>query len=69
MTPEQELFRHQSECREWLRRRKGRDSTWWPGVLAGIASKRGMDAATRLDKDVKQQWQRGNRGREGDWRE
>lgn len=30
---------------------------------------RGNNAADKLEKDCKEQWQRGNRGLKGDWRE
>ncbi len=36
--------------------------------LQAVAKKRGQDAADRLRKDSAEQWERKNRGLEGDWK-
>jgi hypothetical protein len=37
--------------------------------LADVAKKRGQSAAKKLEAECKQQYDRGNRGAPGDWRE
>lgn len=68
----QEIERHRSEVREWIRRRveKGKVDgvEWLRKVLKDIEKRRGEQAAQRLKDDISQQWQRGNRGALGDWR-
>lgn len=65
---EEELHRHRSECREWMRRRRLNGIQWLRDVLASIEKKRGKVAAERLKHDISEQWRRGNRGEPGDWR-
>ena len=36
--------------------------------LSLVRQKRGDNAADRLEKDCRTQWERGNRGERGDWR-
>jgi len=70
---EEEERRHVCEVREWLKRRAAmgprEGKPWLAKVLQDIAKKRGAAAAERLKHDVREQWQRGNRGEPGDWRE
>jgi hypothetical protein len=65
--------RHRCETREWIRRRAQKDPQtgreWLADVLRDIERKRGKQAAERLKRDISEQWQRGNRGAPGDWRE
>jgi len=62
-----ELFRHQAEVRQvllWRVEDRGKAMDY----LAMVRQKRGDQAADRLEKDCRTQWQRGNRGERGDWR-
>ena len=68
MDASEELYRHQCEVREWLKRGSERDSEWLKNMIKDIAKKRGKVAAERLWNDIKEQWHRGNRGSFGDWR-
>jgi hypothetical protein len=65
----EEENRHRSEVREWLRRGIDKDKTWLNELVKGIAKVRGKPSAERLWRDLKEQWQRGNRGEAGDWRD
>lgn len=65
----EELHRHRCEVREWLRRGADQPREWLVSVLQGVARRRGKQAAERLRADLREQWQRGNRGEPGDWRE
>lgn len=64
-----EVNRHRSEVREWLRRGSDKPADWVKKLLTDIAKRRGMEAAERLRKDIVAQWKAGNRGAFGDWRE
>lgn len=64
-----EEYRHQCECREWMRRRREQGPEWLRRMLAGIEKARGKEAAERLKRDIATQWRLGNRGAPGDWRE
>ena len=70
---QQEEKRHRCEVREWMRRRAqkgpGDGRSWLGKVMQDIERKRGKNAAERLRHDIRQQWQLGNRGDVGDWRE
>jgi hypothetical protein len=63
-----ETHRHQCEVRDIIRKRLQHGSDWARAHLAGIAKKRGTQAAERLMSDIKAQWAAGNRGEQGDWR-
>lgn len=55
-------YRHRCEVR-WLcaNQERGRE------YLRTVAVKRGAQAAQRLRDDALEQWQRGNRGKAGEW--
>jgi hypothetical protein len=61
--------RHRCEVRQLLRWRQDRGLAWVCEWLAGVALKRGSDAAQRLRSDANQQWGRGSRGERGAWAE
>jgi hypothetical protein len=63
-----EEYRHQCEVRQVLRWRvESRDKA--VGYLSLVRQKRSSDNAGKLERDVKDQWAKGNRGDKGDWRE
>jgi len=68
----QEIERHRCEVREWIRRRveKGKVEgvEWLRQVLRDIEKRRGEKAAQKLKDDIADQWEKGNRGALGDWR-
>jgi hypothetical protein len=68
MDTNSEEYRHQCEVRYFLRIRRddGRDAV--TKRLEYIGQKRGEKAAAALLNDIRQQWERGNRGQQGDWR-
>jgi len=59
--------RHRCEVRQVI---KGREQYRNKATeyLQAVAKKRGQDAADRLRKDSAEQWERKNRGLEGDWK-
>jgi hypothetical protein len=60
-------YRHQCEVRTVIRWRI-EDRTRALNYLEAVRVKRGKEAAERLERDVRDQWQKNNRGKEGDWR-
>jgi hypothetical protein len=62
-----EEFRHQCEVRTIIRDRlqKGRD--WARGHLDLVEKHRGKPARARLEADIRQQWEWGNRGLHPEW--
>lgn len=69
---ERSEFLFRCEVREWMRRRVKRGdagAAWLRQVLEGIERTRGREAADRLREAIRTQWQLGNRGTAGDWRE
>lgn len=62
-----EEFRHQAEVRQIIKWRM-QDRNRAMEYLQDVAKKRGQDAADRLRKDSAEQWDRKNRGLEGDWK-
>jgi hypothetical protein len=68
----EEQKRHESEVREWIRRRAAKGpqegKTWLAKVMQDIEKRRGKQAAERLRSDIVEQWKAGNRGASGDWR-
>ena len=63
MTDAEQQLRHQSEVRQIIRWRQTRGIAWAAAYLATHPRKASLEA------DTKTQWQRGNRGGFGDWRE
>jgi len=64
MVSNSEEFRHQCEVRYVLQLRlKGRQPIL--DYFAEVKKKRSIDD---LEKDAREQWNKGNRGNEGDWR-
>jgi hypothetical protein len=60
--------RHRCEVNQVLRWRvESRPKS--SDYLQDVRKKRGNKAADKLEKDCKEQWQRGNRGLKGDWRD
>lgn len=60
--------RHRCEVRQVLRwRTENRDKA--VSYLAAVRQKRSEAAATKLERDTREQWAKGNRGIEGEWRE
>ncbi len=62
-----EEHRHRCEVRQvlaWRTEDRGKAMDY----LARVRQKRGDQAADRLEKDCRTQWERGNRGERGDWR-
>ena len=68
LTTEEVLeHRHRCEVRAvlaWRTEDRGKAMEY----LAMVRQKRGDQAADRLEKDCRTQWQRGNRGERGNWR-
>lgn len=60
--------RHRCEVRQVLRWRADNRSKAI-NYLANVRQKRGDDSAEKLMKDCAEQWAKGNRGIEGDWRD
>ena len=65
----QEEHRHRCEVRQLLAWRAERGRQWLRDWLAGIEKARGAAARKRLEDDIVQQWQRGNRGAAGQWQD
>lgn len=62
-----EEYRHQCEVRQVLRwRAENRDKA--VSYLQLVRQKRGDVVATKLERDCKEQWAKGNRGIKGNWR-
>jgi hypothetical protein len=59
--------RHRCEVRQVLRWR-AEDREKAMEFLTKVRKKRGDITAEKLAKDCKEQWSRGNKGIEGDWR-
>lgn len=63
----EEVLRHRCEVRQvlaWRTEDRGKAMDY----LAMVRQKRGDQAADRLEKDCRTQWERGSRGERGDWR-
>lgn len=60
--------RHRCEVRQVLRWR-AQDRNKAVEYLSKVRDRRGDSTANRLTEDCRTQWERGNRGIEGDWRE
>ena len=59
--------RHRAEVRQVLRWR-AQDRSTAINYLAKVRKARGDAAADRLTEDCRTQWDKGNRGIQGDWR-
>jgi hypothetical protein len=62
-----EEYRHQCEVRTVIRWRRD-DRSRALNYLEDVRKKRGKEAGDRLENDVRDQWAKGNRGQEGDWK-
>jgi hypothetical protein len=60
-------YRHQCEVRQVIKWRK-EDRNHALDYLEAVRKKRGASAGDQLERDVKDQWTKGNRGNDGDWR-
>jgi hypothetical protein len=60
--------RHRCEVAQVLRWR-AQDRNKSSGYLMLVRKMRGDNAADKLEKDCKEQWERGSRGLKGDWRD
>ncbi len=62
-----EEYRHQCEVRLVLRKRiEDRNEAF--KYLGKVKEKRGDEAAGKLERDVRDQWSKGNRGEEASWK-
>lgn len=62
-----EEYRHQCEVRQVLRwRAESRDKA--VSYLQLVRQKRGDAKADKLERDTKEQWAKGSRGIEGEWK-
>lgn len=61
-----EDLRHRCEVRQVLAWR-AEDRNKALEYLALVNKKRGQDVATKLEKDCREQWSKGNRGEKGVW--
>ena len=64
-----ETYRHQCEVREVIARRLKKGRAWGQDHLDAIERLRGKKARSRLEADLLQQWNLGNRGKPGVWLE
>jgi hypothetical protein len=65
---ESEEYRHR--CEVWaVIRWRAQDRNKSSEYLQLVRKMRGNNAADKLEKDCKEQWERGSRGLKGDWRE
>ena len=63
-----EEYRHR--CEVWVVLRwRALDRNKSSEYLQLVRKMRGNNAADKLEKDCKEQWERGNRGLKGDWRD
>lgn len=62
-----ETYRHQCEVREIIAKRLAKGRGWAQDHLAGIEKARGKKARQKLEADILQQWNLGNRGTAGCW--
>lgn len=60
-------YRHQCEVRTVIRWRI-EDRNRALNYMEEVKKKRGKEAGEMLERDVRDQWTKGNRGKEGDWR-
>lgn len=60
-------YRHQCEVRTVIRWRM-EDRNRALNYMEEVKKKRGKEAGEMLERDVRDQWTKGNRGKEGDWR-
>jgi hypothetical protein len=65
---ESEEYRHRCEVWAVIRWRE-QDRNKSSDYLQLVRKMRGGNAADKLEKDCREQWERGNRGLKGDWRD
>ena len=63
-----EEYRHKNEVWQVIRWR-AQDRNKSSDYLQLVRKMRGGNAADKLEKDCREQWERGNRGLKGDWRD
>ena len=64
-----ELSRHRCEIRSILHKYAAGGIQAVDSFIQKVAEKRGADTAARLRTEAIAQWQAGNRGKDGEWRE
>lgn len=64
-----ETFRHQCEVRDIIAKRVSKGRQWAADHLAKIEKARGKSSRDVLERDIREQWSRGNRGEPGIWLE
>jgi len=69
VTDEIERSRHQCEIRSILQKYASGGIQAVDSYIQKVADKRGADTAARLRTEAIAQWQAGNRGKNGEWRE
>jgi hypothetical protein len=62
-----ETHRHQCEVRDLLAKRVTKGRSWLHDHLVLIEKSRGKKARAQLERDIMDQWHRGNRGQAGCW--
>lgn len=62
-----ETYRHQCEVRDIIAKRLTKGRQWAQDHLQGIEKARGKAARQKLEADILQQWNLGNRGATGHW--
>jgi len=62
-----EEYRHQCEVR-WLLRKRVESRSEALNYLSKVRDRRGEEAAKALERDVRDQWSKGNRGEEASWK-
>lgn len=62
-----ETYRHQCEVRYIILHRVAKGREWARDFLDKVEKARGKAARKRLEADILEQWQRGNRGQPGSW--
>lgn len=62
-------YRHQCEVRALCRWRYELGRDYIDTFLSNVEKKRGTEARSHLEADVRNQWTLGNRGKNDDWRE
>ena len=67
MDTSSETYRHQCEVRTIILKRIAKGRSWAQDYLDKVEKARGKQARSRLESDLVQQWNQGNRGQPGTW--
>jgi hypothetical protein len=62
-----ETYRHQCEVRTIIAKRVAKGRSWAAEYLDKVEKARGKQARSRLESDILQQWNLGNRGEANIW--